>query len=345
MLLDPLPERPRISVVIPCRDERGYIGRCLASLERAAHEVEEVCVIVVDGMSTDGTREEIHAFTQRLSWMQVVDNPARTTPKALNLGLRARPFDIGIILGAHAEVESGFLSGNVAALRGDREAGCAGGIILNEYSDARGRRIGMAMAHPFGVGNAYFRTGTRAGHVDTVAFGAYRRELFDVVGWFDEALVRNQDDEFNHRVTSAGFKILLDPTIRSRYHVRASFGKLHRQYHQYGYWKVYVNRKHRTVTTLRQLAPAAWLAWLLGGLVMVFWLPVLWGVWATGLLLYAMVALVAAVQAAHRAADLPGVLRAFLVLHLAYGLGYWKGIVHFLLLGQGPASSSHRSTR
>ena len=97
------------------------------------------------------------------------------------------------------------------------------------------------MSSVFGVGNAHFRTGGKSGHVDTVAFGAYRREVFERVGFFDEELARNQDDEFNYRVVQGGFKIFLDPAIQSDYFVRGSISKLYKQYDQYGYWKVFVN--------------------------------------------------------------------------------------------------------
>ncbi len=110
MTLPPLPDRPRVSIVIPCRNEAGFITRCLASLEAAEMDHERTTVLVCDGMSTDGTRDEIAAFTQRLPWMRLLDNTARTTPQALNLGLKHMPFDVGIILGAHAEVEVHFVT-------------------------------------------------------------------------------------------------------------------------------------------------------------------------------------------------------------------------------------------
>ncbi len=345
MMLPPLPDRPRVSIVIPCRDEAGWIGRCLASLEAADRDAGAVTVLVCDGLSSDGTRDEIAAFTARLPWVKLLDNPERTTPHALNLGLRHQPFDVGIILGAHAEVMPDFITRNIAALRADPTAGCAGGIITNAYADARSRSIGRAMGHPFGVGGAHFRTGLRKGHVDTVAFGAYRREVFEAVGWFDEVLVRNQDDEFNYRVIKAGFKILLDPLIRSRYHVRASYAKLFRQYHQYGYWKVYVNKRHRAVTTLRQLVPAAWVAYLVFGALAVLLYPMLWPYVLASVVLYLLVGIASALHAESGLRDLPGVLLAFMVLHVAYGLGYWQGILHFLVLGRDPSAGSKQMSR
>lgn len=344
-MLPPLTDRPRVSIVIPCRNEAGFIGRCLASLELADLDRERTTVLVCDGMSTDGTRAEIATFTDRLSWMRLLDNPARTTPQALNLGLRHRSFDVGIILGAHAEVEPDFVTRNLDVLKNDRAVGCAGGIITSEYSDERSRHIGLAMGHPFGVGSAHFRTGLRSSYVDTVAFGAYRQEVFETVGWFNEALVRNQDDEFNYRVTEAGFKIKLDTRIRSRYHVRASYGRLFRQYRQYGYWKVYVNRLHGALTTFRQLVPAAWVACLVWGAVLAWLVPTLWWVYLVGVLLYLGTAMWSAFRSGAGLRGIPGVMCAFAILHLAYGLGYWQGIFRFILLRAQPSSHSTLSSR
>ena len=201
------------------------------------------------------------------------------------------------------------------------------------------------MGHPFGVGGAHFRTGARDGYVDTVAFGAYRREVFGRVGWFDEELVRNQDDEFNYRVVQGGFKIFLSRTVRSKYYVRASYGRLFRQYVQYGYWKVYVNRKHRTITTLRQLVPALFVLYLILAPVLAAVVPLLrWPLLAV-LLLYVAAATFSAYRASARRGDMPGVMRAFITMHVAYGWGYLKGIVRFMLLGAMPSRASGSLTR
>ncbi|HRF80534.1 MAG TPA: glycosyltransferase, partial [Flavobacteriales bacterium] len=102
---------------------------------------EHTTVLVCDGMSEDGTREEIKRYTKRLPWMVLLDNTARTTPQALNLGLKHQRFDVGVILGAHAEVEPDFVKRSLQVLRDDLAVGCAGGIIMSEFSDERSRRI------------------------------------------------------------------------------------------------------------------------------------------------------------------------------------------------------------
>lgn len=335
----------RVRVVIPCRNEAGYIGRCLGSIASADRTGMDLEAWVCDGMSEDGTRAEIQALHETHPWIKLVDNHARTTPQAMNLGLKPDGYDVGILLGAHAEVAADFFKQNLAILTMHPEAGCVGGVIENVYTDAMSRRIGAAMGHPFGVGSAHFRTGLKDGEVDTVAFGAYRGAALSKIGFVDERLSRNQDDELNYRLIKAGWKVLLSPRIRSRYYVRAGMGRLFRQYWQYGYWKVYVNRLHGTVTTGRQLVPAAFVLFLILGSASAFLHPLLAMAFAAGLAVYLLAGLASAVHAAQRVGDVIGVLGAFITLHVAYGSGYLRGILDFVLFRREPQGQAARSSR
>jgi cellulose synthase/poly-beta-1,6-N-acetylglucosamine synthase-like glycosyltransferase len=276
--------------------------------------------------------------------LEMIDNVAKTTPQALNLGLKKSNADIRIIFGAHAVMEPDYVSQCVRILEENTDVGCVGGIIQNEYLNDRSKIIGKAMASPFGVGNVRFRTGGKDGHVDTVAFGAYRKEVFDDVGYFDEDLVRNQDDEFNYRVTQGGFGIYYSEKIRSKYFVRSSLQKLWKQYDQYGYWKVFVNRKHGVVTTLRQLAPPLFVGGLIVGAVAIFIAPVMIVPYTIAILLYLTMALFFALREESSLLAIELVV-VFAILHGAYGIGYLRGIVHFLILGRMPSQKSQVSTR
>ncbi|MAC17523.1 MAG: hypothetical protein CMC97_04425 [Flavobacteriales bacterium] len=349
-----MPDDPCASVVIPCLNEAAHIGSCLDALAGQQSLPGPLEVLVVDGGSTDGTRDILEGRAAQAVWLQMLDNPQRITPVAMNRGIEAARSDVVIILGAHAEVAPDFVRRNLDALAAHPESGSVGGVVDQVHGDERTRRIGLAMSSPFGVGDARFRTGGLAGHVDTVAFGAYRKVVLDEIGGLDESLVRNQDDELNYRLTEAGWRIWFDPRIRSTYHARSSFGQLFRQYRQYGYWKVFVNKKHLTITTWRQLAPAGFLlaVALLAGLSVwaqfqppAGWpalaLPALWtllGLWLLG-------AIGAFALSGGRLSDAPGVLRSFFTLHLAYGWGYWQGIWHFLILHRSPSPAFKALTR
>jgi cellulose synthase/poly-beta-1,6-N-acetylglucosamine synthase-like glycosyltransferase len=342
----------KVAVVIPCRNEKRYIERCVLSVLSSDYPSENIEVLVSDGMSDDGTREIMWKLIAAHPSVRLIDNEKRTTPFALNLGIiTAKNPDVVMILGAHSEIAPDYIRLCVENLEKDRSAGCVGGLLENVNEDETSRIIGLAMSSPYGVGNAHFRTGTKSGYVDTVAFGAYRKEVFDKIGMFDEELVRNQDDEFNFRVTKAGFKIVLDPRIRSKYYVRAEYSKLLRQYFQYGLWKVYVNRKHKAVTSMRQLVPPLFVLFLFSFiLVPISWFFTYFGIfvaaiWVLLFASYIFGGVLACVKLKAKPSRFPGIIYSFFLLHSGYGTGYLYGILKFMILRRQPGTKEGRLSR
>lgn len=323
-----------VAIVIPCRNEEKYIGKCLDSIIAQDYIPEAISVYVCDGKSTDGTIAIINAYAEKYFNIHHLVNERQSTPFALNLGITNSATDLVIILGAHSELYPDYVSKCMEAFSFDPAIGCTGGIIENVYESDAAAVIGKAMSSGFGVGNAHFRTGNKDGFVDTVAFGAYKREVFDKIGLFDEELIRNQDDEFNYRVIKAGYKIYLYKGIRSKYYVRASFGKLYNQYFQYGYWKVYVGKKHKAVTTLRQTVPLFFVLFLLGGaLLSIANIVFLW-LYVAGLGFYLMGSIVSAIERADSGKQIPQIMYSFFILHFSYGWGYLKGIIDFFIMNK-----------
>lgn len=333
-----------VAVVIPCRNEKDYIKKCVESVINSNYPKHLLDVLVVDGLSDDGTIDIVTTISESYPNVKLLNNEKQTTPFALNIGLKYTKADVKIILGAHAEVDPNFIAENVKVLNDHPDVGCAGGIIENVYETDRARQIGLAMSSVFGVGNAHFRTGTKDGYVDTVAFGAYREEVFEKIGYFDEDLTRNQDDEFNFRLLKNGFKIYLSNSIISRYYVRASYEKLFKQYYQYGYWKVYVNKKHSTVTTVRQLIPMLFVLYLVFGLLFSLLVPTFFVLYVFGILVYFGGAFYFAFKVSE-SKDILNVVYSFLILHLSYGLGYIKGMIDFMILNKKPTSNASTLTR
>jgi succinoglycan biosynthesis protein ExoA len=330
---------------MPVKNEAGYIEPAVRSVVRAGEGLDALEVLVVDGMSTDGTRELVQRLADELKVVRLVDNPEGTVPFAMNRGTRAASHEVVVRVDGHAEVYPDFLEECLAALEAHPECACVGGRIENVNVGPVAEAISLAMGSPFGVGNARFRTGGEDGYVDTLAFGAYRKSDLFRVGLFDEELARNQDDELNFRLIKAGRRIWFTDRIRSRYFVRATYRKLWRQYNQYGYWKVYVNRKHGTVTNLRQLAPPAFMVWLALTLVAgAFWAPARWALLAT-LVAYALAAFGAALARTRSPLAVLRTVTAFAVMHAAYGLGYLAGLRDFLLLKRRPSARSAELSR
>lgn len=326
---------PRISIVIPCRNEEQYIGRCLQSILDVNYPHQLLEVFVCDGMSTDGTQKIVGAMALDVPFIRLLPNPKQTTPQALNLGVSHATGDIIVILGAHSELFPDYIRNCVESLRVHTEAAGVGGVLINQFENPVSELIGYAMSSSFGVGDAYFRTGLKDGFVDTIVFGAYRKEIFDRVGIFDEELVRNQDDEFNFRALKNGYKLWLDKSIVSKYHVRSSVTKLFTQYFQYGLWKVYVNVKHRTITTNRQVVPFLFVLFLILGAVASFFSQWVFVGYLTVTGIYLMLAVLVSVRLVRKIREIPGLIMIFLVLHTGYGLGYLAGVIKFLFLRYG----------
>lgn len=321
-----------VSIVIPCFNEKEYILRCLNSIANQSYPKELITTFVCDGNSTDGTQDIIKNYVAKNAQCRLLINEHKTTPHALNLGIKNSTSDVVIILGAHSELDKCFVEKNMETFKEDEKIMCAGGVLENVYENETSKIIGYAMSSSFGVGNAHFRTGAKKGYVDTVAFGAYKKEIFEKVGLFNEALIRNQDDEFNYRVTSAGYKICLNPEIKCKYFVRASYKKLYRQYFQYGYWKVYVNVLHKTVTTLRQLVPAFFVSYLIVLALSLFFGKTFFFGLSSFLMLYLIMAFLFAFRQQSKISAAVKIAFTFFILHFSYGTGYLKGGVDFILL-------------
>jgi GT2 family glycosyltransferase len=136
------------------------------------------------------------------------------------------------------------------------------------------RAIAQAAGHRIGAGDARYRTGGDAGEVDTVPFGAFKREWVEKVGPFDTTLITNEDYEYNVRLRQVGGMIWFDPSIRSTYFARHDLHSLARQYARYGYWKARMLRKYPETLRWRQALPPLFvLSVIILGIAALFWFP------------------------------------------------------------------------
>lgn len=331
---------PSVSIVIPCLNEERYIGVCLDAMLANDLDKENLEIFVVDGMSTDRTREIIQGYSERHPFIKLLDNPQKLKPIALNLGIGASESDIVIRIDAHSTYAPDYLSKLVSGLF-EFEADNIGGIRLTENDRSLlSIAASEAISHPFGAGDAKYRTGVGVDgptEVDTVFCGCYRREVFEKIGLFNEALVRAQDKEFNHRLRAAGGRIILDPTIRCSYFPRSAPRAYARWSFAGGYWTFYANRFCDTpMFTLRAYVPVAFVVWhaVTAGLLVVA--PPVGAVAALPIGLYWGLNLAVSLGIArkHRKAGLMLAMPLFFGLtHYAYGVGGVVGRARYVLQG------------
>lgn len=323
---------PLVSVIMPVRNERSFIGRSLGAVLAQDYPAQSLEVLVVDGMSSDGTRDIVRAMADNPRGVRVLllDNPAHIVPTALNIGLRQARGEVIVRVDGHCEIAPDYVRQCVETLQ-QTGADNVGGVWETVGQTYAARVIAVAQSSPFGIGNVAYRVRRPSpGFVDTVPFGAYRRDVFERIGGFDERLVRHQDYEFNVRLRQAGGKIYYTPAIQARYYSRSSFRKLARQYFEYGFWKAFVTLENPRALAWRHLAPIGLVGALAGGAVLSTAVPPLRPLYAGLWVVYALACLLMALKEARRAGwrCLPLLPAAFAAIHLSWGAGFWWGLLH-----------------
>jgi GT2 family glycosyltransferase len=339
----------KIAVIVPCRNEEANISECINAIYNSViPENFEISVFVVDGRSNDNTLSIIEELKSKFKSLNVVVNEKQLTPYAFNLGIYAgKGSDYFQIVGARQILDTNYIAKAVADLENDNSIWCVGGRVENVFLNDTGRVIAKAMGTSFGMGLGNFRTIEKSGFVDTVGTPMYPYWVFEKIGFFDENLIRNQDDDFNFRVTNAGGKIYYDHEISLKYYVRGNFKGLWKQFFQYGYWKVYVNKKHKAVTTLRQLVPPLFVIYLAMLILTSFFSISVAGVFGLPFVVYVAMAVYFALKASEKDKEIKfwEVFKTFPILHVSYGLGYLKGIWTFLILNQRPSDKQKELSR
>jgi glycosyltransferase involved in cell wall biosynthesis len=334
-----------VTVIIPCLNEEDFIKAAVESVLNQTFSLGEFELIIVDGNSTDKTVKIVERLISSDSRLSILQNPKRIAPAAMNIGIAAAKYNLVLRLDAHALAKEGFIQKSVELLLTDDQVMCAGGKIDNIYENQTSEDIGAAMGSKFGVGDATFRVGGERAYVDTVAFGVFRKSVFKEVGGYDEGLDRNEDDDLSFRIIKAGYKILYSPDVRSAYYVRASHSKLFKQYYQYGYWKVYVGKKHKSITSIRQLIPFLFVTGLIVGTLLSLLILNFWIVFTAGLSSYIILSIIAASQSTKSNARLLQIVFVFWILHFSYGWGYLIGILDFFVLQKKPSKKAKELTR
>jgi glycosyltransferase involved in cell wall biosynthesis len=321
-----------VSVIVPARNEERNLGRTLEALRRQDYPNLEI--IVVDGDSSDGTVDVVEQHMAEDPRIEVLPNPRRITPVALNIALAHARGQWLVRMDAHSTVDPGYVSAAVARLREGRWGG-VGGRKDGVATTPAGRAIAAALGSKFGVGGSVYHHGVAEQEVDHIPFGAYPTALVRQLGGWDERLVTNQDFEFDYRLRSTGAPLLFDPRLRIDWQSKETVRDLYLQYRRYGRGKVDVVRLHPKSLRPRHLLPPLLVPYLALAALIGVRRPRLAAAMVAP---YAAGLAVASVQTG-RALDDPRARRfvpaAFLAMHVGWGVGVWSRALQLLRQGRG----------
>jgi len=323
---------PFVTIIIPCLNEADYIAKCLDSMIGNDYPHDRINILVVDGMSMDGSRDIVKEYAIKYPFITLLDNHKKIIPAAMNIGIKNSESEIVMKVDSHAAYPSDYISKCIKYLV-DYKADNVGGTIiaLPRNNSLIGRAITLVLSSPAGVGNSLFRIGgfEKPLWADTAFSGCYRRTIFNSIGLYDENIVRSEDVDLNSRMANAGYRTLLVPEIKIYYYARSSFIQFCKHNYDNGKWVTYPLRFRKIVFSLRHITPLVFLLSLLISSIL-FLLYNSSSLFLTLCILYGVYILVASTRMAIKERS----FRLFLItplifftLHVTYGLGSLWGIV------------------
>lgn len=322
--------KSKVSVIIPCRNEEKYIEQTLKSLINQEDLPGGYEIIVVDGKSQDRTTEIVEKLRSDFPHIKLVINEKQVTPTALNLGIKESDGEYICILGAHSIYSKNYLSSCLNLFTLHPEVAGVGGPIISKGKDSFSSAVALVMSSPIGVGNAKHRFPKYEGFAEMACFPMFHRSIFDKVGFYDEKLIKNQDDDFCFRLRNKGEKIYISPSVKALYYVRNTAKTLYNQYYQYGLWRVAVTKKHKLPISFRQLVPSFFiltiiLFFIIGTVInnplVMFVIPAVYLMTITGFSVFIMIK-----EGIRKGMYIPFVI---IILHFSYGLGFFSGLYKF----------------
>lgn len=322
-----------VTAMIVVRNEENYIKLSLESLLNQEFNQDMYEIIVIDGMSTDNTLTNIKNIVDNYKGaisITVLQNEKKLLASGWNLGIKNAKGKYVVRIDAHARASSNFIKKNVETIQNlPEDVACVGGRLFSVHLEGGDETISKVLSSPFGIGNSKFRYADSSQYVDTVAFGLYKKEIFEKVGYFDETLERNQDNNMHNRIKKSGFKFYFNPEIKSEYYVRNNLKKMLRQGYSNGKWNIIVYRQDKKSLSTRHLIPLLFVISIIIMTGLLFINPVFMYLFILEMLLYCSLGVFFAFKKTKNILVVLKMLLYFFLLHISYGMGSLLSIFNF----------------
>jgi succinoglycan biosynthesis protein ExoA len=320
-----------VSTLTPTLNEERHIRETIAAL-RAQDIAEEAEFIIIDGGSTDRTREIVAEMAAEDGRIRLLDNPRRHTASGLNIGLRASRGRYVARIDAHTRYPAHYLSRGIERLqRGDVD--WVAGPQIPVGTDTWSRRVATALGSRLATGSSKRWDSAAGGHdgaeveLSTGVFtGIWARNTLVHDGGWDEGWPINQDSEMASRVLRRGGRIILLPELGAEYTPRNSLRGLARQYRRYGMYRAKTTLRHpSTVGPPHVVLPGV----VISAAAAVAGPPLVRSLSRLGLGLYGAGLVAHSAKVAQEPRDVLALPLVFVTMHASWGAGFLIGLVRF----------------
>lgn len=228
-----------VSFCVIAYNEENTIKSLFEDIRNQDYPHEKMEVVLVNSMSTDSTRKLMEEFAKesnRFIRVSVVDNPKKNQASGWNVAIREAGCEVIMRIDAHTMIPREFVSKNIECLKtGENVSGGSRPNIADEDTPWKHTLL-LAEDSLFGSSIAPYRKSHHKTYVKSVFHGAYKREVFEKAGMFNENLGRTEDNEIHYRIRQAGYKICYDPKIISYQYTRNTWRRMIKQKYGNGYW-------------------------------------------------------------------------------------------------------------
>lgn len=258
-----------VTVVVPVRNEEPFLASTLDQLIDQDLEGIDLEILVVDGQSTDKTREIAQRYIRRYLFIRLIENPKRLSSAARNLAIQQSRGDYFVVIDGHCEIPSRRYFRDLVEAFDQSGADCLGRPQPLDVTKATNLQRAIALARSSRLGHYPGSLVYTGKEVDCRAISvavAYRRSVFEELGQFDERFDACEDCDLNHRIDQASLKCRLIPKLTVKYQPRNSLSGLFQQQYRYGRGRVRLMRKHPDSFYNISILPAVILAIIAGAI-------------------------------------------------------------------------------
>jgi glycosyltransferase involved in cell wall biosynthesis len=320
------------SIILAFRNEGDFLKKCLDSLDKQTLPRNEWEIILVDGESDDNSSEYAREYVDKFTNVKLLINENKIATSGWNIGLNEANGEYFCLAGGHSYYDKDYFSKAKRILTDHPEINALGGKVYKIGLDKLSNSIAECTNTYFAIGGSYYRIGEIPKKVKVIGAGIYEKKIVEKIGTFDESLKRSGDYEFNYRVTSNGYKMYFDPSLKIYFYSRANLKSLFMQQFRTGFWKIKIWAKHRGAILPRHLIPAFFILWLLAGIFILFLDRIYIIVWIIPILIYLILALIFSLKAMSKNTIWIFILLSYPILHISYGAGIVLG---FFKWGRG----------